>query len=332
MPDLNDIVEDKVDRRKPAFKGQRIYLGNPTKRPLPYQLSLVYEKGSYSQHTCGAVLISPGFVLTARHCVYNVSAENGFLPLEKWKRIPVKYFKLFTEAHKIKYEGNLLRYENSQMRLIKKVIPFFTDLNKKVDLVMIELTEPFKLNDKVMPACLPNRPVEPMTKCIASGWGITYEEAELGMNERKNLTLQVADLYVSKLRCNPHEICTESPDMKSACSGDSGGPLICPGSGGAAIYGIASYVSEYCDTGVKPRRTTYVNVFYFKDQIKRILNLAEDNPCPVNKVGYGDGTCEGILNNSFNCFDGGDCCKSNQTTFYCKLFCRDESKCNCDCI
>ena len=112
----------------------------------------------------------------------------------------------------------------------------------------MKLREPFKLNDHIKPACLPTKPIETGSSCYISGWGVSQP---LTVEEFKNNTitkkqpdkLLAARLQVlssddcEKTRWNstflPHllkeyEICLESSN-KDACSGDSGGPLICEG-------------------------------------------------------------------------------------------------------
>ena len=64
-----------------------------------------------------------------------------------------------------------------------------------------------------------------------------------------------------------------SDKKNSACRGDSGGPLICPTSGGAAIHGVAAAISTKCDKGIIDRKSYYVDVFQFKDKIEKILEL-----------------------------------------------------------
>ena len=75
----------------------------------------------------------------------------------------------------------------------------------------------------------------------------------------------------------------------------------------------------------------YVDVFQFKDKIEKILELNDDNPCPVNQIRYGDRWCTGELNTKENCFDGGDCCVGIMS-HYCKLGCKTEDDCKCYCI
>ena len=115
------------------------------------------------------------------------------------------------------------------------------------DFVVMKLREPFKLNDYVKPACLPTKPIETGSSCYISGWGVSspltpeafYNKTIPKENPDKLLAARLKVLSpdeCEKIRWNStsgpflkeYEICLESSN-KDACSGDSGGPLICEG-------------------------------------------------------------------------------------------------------
>ena len=128
--------------------------------------------------------------------------------------------------------------------------PRHNTINSKIqrpDFVVIKLKEPFELNDYVKPACKPTKPIETSSSCYISGWGVS---SPMTIEEMRNKTfprqhpdklLAVKLQVLSSDDCEKahrkftgfpflkeYEICLESSN-KDACSGDSGGPLICEG-------------------------------------------------------------------------------------------------------
>ena len=101
------------------------------------------------------------------------------------------------------------------------------------DIALLILESPFEINEHVKPACLPNKPIPPGTKCYLSGWGQTYDP-----KKQRNFPLQYAEVHtISKELCQAkipkvstdtvrdYELCTldeEGGKKKGPCNGDSG--------------------------------------------------------------------------------------------------------------
>ena len=307
---------------------ERIINGVPTGQVLPYQLQL-RKNGS---HYCGAVLISPSFALTAHHCFHT---RSGIL-------IPKEEFTVHAG-------GYTELANNTEHRLIEKQLQFVDKKGQmkfaNPDIVLLKLNEPFKINEKVKPACLPSRPAEFGKKCIVSGWGHTGAPGEPVQHD---LPLQATEWEViSNRQCEQrrtllqiygsdpdpiedHEICLDSKDYdhKSGCYGDSGGPLVCGTDGGATIHGIVGRGLLYNCTDVE-NVSVFTDVFHFVDEIKQIID--QDFPCPTNDINYQDGFCDSRLNDARNCFDGGDCCGMEADFRYCKRLCRHRGLNSCKC-
>ena len=49
--------------------------------------------------------------------------------------------------------------------------PLFNQAVLRPDIAILELENPFTINDYVKPACLPTEDIEPNSKCYTSGWG-----------------------------------------------------------------------------------------------------------------------------------------------------------------
>ena len=53
--------------------------------------------------------------------------------------------------------------------------PLFNQAVLRPDIAILELENPFTINDYVKPACLPKTDIAVNTICYASGWGSEYK-------------------------------------------------------------------------------------------------------------------------------------------------------------
>lgn len=207
--------------------GTNIVNGTPAEKcTWKWQVGLV--SSSSGRFFCGGTLIAPNWVVTARHCVKNL-----------------------TRVYEIK-AGSLQNGEGESRRS-KRVI-----LNPRSgpggiftgqDMALIELEEPYVLGGCIDVPNLPeSRPPSDAT-CYITGWG------RLGMGRDQAQILQQAQTEVwaqwaCMLRAGPplfsrtDEFCVSGKyngKPTSACMGDSGGPLVCQsGDGEYALYGATS--------------------------------------------------------------------------------------------
>ena len=292
--------------------------GVPTMKPLPFQLRLVRLDG----FVCGAVIVSPSYAVTAYHCIKKKYGTG---------MIPNYFVTLYAGAYNL---DNLRLDKNVQKRGVRRMTPINdkdgSRYNSVPDLAVLHLDEPLQMNEFVTPACLPTKEVPMNEECIVSGWGETYFDSP------STKTLRAATISTSKLHnCNETRIYGANPvgdydlcgfhPTKDACHGDSGGPLVCKTNGGATLYGVVSR-GDFCfPTDSRVKYGLYGNVYHFKDEIETLIGY--DNPCPTNENFYADGFCDGNLNNSEHCFDGGDCCGADVNYKYCNLYNDDDCKC-----
>ena len=233
---------------------------------------------------CSAVLISPRFALSAHHCTDDivVGITNTTLAAGVYT---------FFDRDKI-----------GQIRTIKDIKQLHHTNGQEQkpndpDIVVIEVNEPFEMNEFVRPACLPTRQILPSETCIVSGWGRTLDwgnEENIDWDNYRDLDLQAAKVdmvhnddgsYCKKFWNHPnqpdefyvgdHTLCVYDQDS-SGCSGDSGGPLVCGTSGGATIHGIVSFGDTLlCHNRTYAPYLSYpwvvVNVLHFIDQIKPFI-------------------------------------------------------------
>ncbi|NXI63484.1 GRAK protein, partial [Anseranas semipalmata] len=155
--------------------------------------------------------------------------------------------------------------------------PQFNISSKKNDIMLLKLDRMANLNKYVQIVRLPDscEDIKPGKKCKVAGWGVTSSgEPSKCLQET---TLKIVDRKIckskyikKKVKITRNMLCAGGKNMSSkrdACSGDSGGPLIC----GSQYSGIVSF-GEKCGTGDLPgvyTRLTKKYVDWIKETISR---------------------------------------------------------------
>jgi len=171
------------------------------------------------------------------------------------------------------------------------------DKQKRInDICVIKLAEPIAFNNKIQPACLPNKDhcFPAGTACVASGWGYVKEGGP-----RSSLLREVAVRIMESDHCNRadyyngriHEgmLCAGyNEGARDACTGDSGGPLVCPLQNGKWV--LAGVTSWGVGCARHKRPGVYSDVRQFSDWIAAIINDYPDviGSCSTRGInGYG---------------------------------------------
>lgn len=184
---------------QPEFVDFRIVGGNAVvnSRKFPWMVSLQNN----GKHFCGAMLIHPSWLLTAKHCLKVTS--NPLVMI-----------------------GGLDLNNTTEfiMRKISKTIE-----HPDLDIALIQLDQP--VNDRT-PIKVNNNPnINPGVNTEAIGWGRLSENGSL-TSILQEVVLPVvandkcASLYSDKFQSNNHLCAGFDEGKKDACQGDSGGPLI----------------------------------------------------------------------------------------------------------
>jgi len=253
---LKVVTAHNDDHKSEArVSGFRI-VGGQNARPgeLPFQVS-IYIHGS---HWCGGSIIDNKHVLTAGHCVYELSPE-----------------------HLLVIAGVLNNtVESSEdTKVVREVTDLFlheeydddTYIN---DIAIIKVSPDFPTdNPAVKPIALRKDVARDGIRCTVSGWGKLGDSQE-GMPQ----ILQVVDVFfVTYDTCRsinsdiePGMNCAgERKGGKDACVGDSGGPLQC----GGFLTGVVSW-SKSC--GVPNQPGVYADVAFYNEWIEGKLRKGRD--------------------------------------------------------
>ncbi|XP_040281849.1 chymotrypsin-like elastase family member 1 [Bufo bufo] len=222
---------------------------NAGKNAWPWQVSLQYQSGSSWYHTCGGSLILANRVLTAAHCVDRVL--NFRVALGEHSLSASDGTEQYISVSSIKQHN---RWNSNNVAA-------------GFDIAILWLASSATLNSAVQPATLPDSgaTLAHNYDCVVTGWGRTSTGGPLAT------ILQQATLpVVAHSTCSLSSwwgtnvkttmICAGGDGVKSACNGDSGGPLNCAVNGVNQVHGIVSFGSSLgCNYFQKPAVFTKVS-------------------------------------------------------------------------
>jgi len=253
-----------------AKASKRIVGGKESQKgEWPWQAYLISTNPS---SMCGGTILGKRFVLTAAHCV-----REGRDDPRKWKVTVGNYRANRRESFEDELNVvHIMRHKD-----------YKTNHRKHSDIAILQLASDIQLeNENKGRICLPDDhlKIPDMNKaCYISGWGRT---AKNGRNSKKLKHAEV--LTVSRATCmltrhpsdqvDETELCAGQKEAGTdACSGDSGGPMVCQmkkGYGARADerWYAGGVISKGPSCGEEENTYgVYANVTYFKEWIANTL-------------------------------------------------------------
>lgn len=201
----------------------------------PWQVKLVTPLSS----RCAASIIHPEWVLTAGHCVFGVNAGD------------------------LRLQAGILQWNSTggQHRSVSQVIVHERYRNTDpaaFDIALLRVSTPWTFDASVRPVAiarhrnlLVNSPFGSDTLTVA-GWGATVTGSRIGTNALRAVELPLADPQMCRSLESGDSfdqstmLCTGAPGL-SECAGDSGGPVVDPGTHWRQV-GIVSWGDRRCAT------------------------------------------------------------------------------------
>ncbi|XP_043247697.1 transmembrane protease serine 12-like [Amphibalanus amphitrite] len=246
----------------------------------PWQARILVREGHSYVHRCGGTIITDRHVLSAAHCLRDVSIS----------RVEVRVGE--TDFDDLGLFSNSLQiFSVVNMKFHDSYLSDLAGGTFSNDIMMLQLRPSngrlIKFDELVQPACVPRsgleyqglRPaqtLEPPLSCNVSGWGKTSREATVTSPVLRGVEIPlVSDSYCGSPEAYGRRFqsqimfCagfTDEGVNRDSCGGDSGGPLACPllDSGLFAVYGVVSH-SHPKGCGREPGM--YTKVSYFTDWI-----------------------------------------------------------------
>ncbi len=217
---------------------------------FPWQV--YYRSGTYR---CGAIILAPGWVLTAAHCTED---ENHFpIPVDNMSitvgtEVPFKLNagKTYLISEAIKHEAYNSSTFDNDIALLKLKNP-----------IVYPNANPIKLVSNVD---ISDGAIAPGVMAWVTGWGLTRASPPVSSTYLQKVQLPI----VSNEQASVVWPLIPSSDLmagylngnKDACSGDSGGPLVVPVTGEYKLAGIVSWGNKTCDTyGAYTRVSDFIN-------------------------------------------------------------------------
>ncbi|XP_053666780.1 brachyurin-like [Anopheles marshallii] len=243
-----------------ATPSHRIVNGQEaTPGQFPYQIALLsnFPTGT---GLCGGSVLTNNYILTAAHCVISGATTLAL----GGTAIIGAHDRSFVEPTQQRIDFTTAGINAH---------PGYTPTNIRNDVAVVRLNSPITYSDRIQPVRLPGRSdtrqFGGFTGTV-SGFGRTSDASQATSNVvmfTTNPIMTNADCIASwnAVLIEPQNVCLHGDGGRSACNGDSGGPLAVQ-DGGSLQIGIVSFGSAAgCAIGMP---SVYARVSFFLDFIE----------------------------------------------------------------
>ncbi len=233
----------------------------------PWQAALVYSyyENAYSGQFCGGSLIAPEWVLTAAHCVEYSNANSIDVVLGQ---------------HQLSVD------DGERISLTDIIVyPDYSSAFSGGDLALLHLSRPSSQTVVALDVSTASLVEERSLNATVVGWGAT-DDYFIGSDVLRQVALPFVSLDTCRAAYYYDSIADEmvcagyEKGAKSACYGDSGGPLLIPTTAitaGWTQVGIVSWGRGGC-SGFN-NYNVYTRVASYVDWIQSCLSQSPDSQC-----------------------------------------------------
>ncbi|XP_052816492.1 atrial natriuretic peptide-converting enzyme-like isoform X2 [Mya arenaria] len=225
--------------------------------------------GTDQKYFCGGTIIDKHWILTAGHCIGGRRDVSNLLLRAGQPRRDT--FSAYTQEL---YPAELILH------------PGYNPHTVANDIALIRLHNHIRFNDHVRPTCLPSseRKLPIGTRCTVLGWGKQGDTAPNYERQIRQVNLEVTDWHSCKAAIEgakikvPYQLtdqmfCAGGGIGHDSCSGDSGGPFMCPLDRTNDTWYVAGIVSWGVACAYPNVPGVYTNVPGYLDWIRNMTGL-----------------------------------------------------------